>query len=213
MIDRLTAARRRVERANRHIAHLEKIVASLPDLDIATVERDVSSGYQIVKHSIPGAEKIAIEMALVLGDAIHNLRVGMEYAYLGAIERHAPSILDGNTKFPARYETRQDLESALRGRKVDILAPRLFDVLINQIKPYKVGGNEFFFRLHELEISDKHWLLVPVTNYAAVAGIIVEDKKGHALSGIVGESPDLVPTSLHSLDTSTSSTRESWPLR
>ena len=115
MFDRFAAARLKVERAEKHIADLERIVTSLPSLDFPTVETDVNSGYKIVKHFVPDMEKIAVDMALIIGDAIHNLRVGLEYVYLGAIERHAPTILDEHTRFPSDTTLGKSLKRRLEG--------------------------------------------------------------------------------------------------
>jgi hypothetical protein len=180
-IDRFTAAKLKVERADKHISDLDKIIDSLPDLDVSTVDRDRDFGHQILKHALPNAEKIAIDMAVIIGDAVHNLRVAIEYAYLGAFERHGLSV-DKKVTFPIR-ETRRELEAALGGRNIQTRAPRLFHVMVSHIKSYNVGGNDLFAMLHKLDLSDKHHLLIPLTNYVGVNGIVVEDETGQEVSG------------------------------
>ena|SRR5258708_18185802 len=110
---------------------------------------------------------------------VNRLRTtSVEYAYLGAVERHAPSVLDRHTKFPTG-ETRKHVEDALTNRKINVLSPELFDRIVTDIKPYTVGGNCLVKMLHDMDISDKHWLLVPVTRAVDVKGIVVEDEKGN----------------------------------
>jgi len=100
MVDRFAAARLKIGRADKHIADLERSVNALPDAYASSIELNVGGG-QTIKYTTPdNLAQIATQMALVIGDAIHNLRVAVEYAYLGAVERHAPSVLDKHTKFP-----------------------------------------------------------------------------------------------------------------
>jgi|HubBroStandDraft_6_1064221.scaffolds.fasta_scaffold423173_2 hypothetical protein len=190
--DRFGAARLKVERAKRHIADLSSIVSALPDAYVSTVESDPETGAQFVKFTPPNVEKIAVNMALIIGDAVHNLRTAVEYSYLGAIERHIPDILDHWTKFPI-YESAAELESALKGRGIDALCPPLFHRIVTGIRPYDVGGNGLIKLLHDLDVSDKHWLLIPLLQVGTVTDIVVEDEQGHRVMGntypIVGSGP------------------------
>jgi hypothetical protein len=181
MVDRFDAARFKIERANKHIVDVGRIVSALPNAYVSTIEPNVGGG-QTVKYVPPDVAEIGVTMALIIGDAIHNLRVAMEYAYLGAIARHAPSVLDSHTKFPTG-ETRKNVGDALRSRKINVLGPKLFDGILTQIRPYVDGGNCLVKMLHDLDISDKHWLLIPTMRVATISGIIVENDKGQTVTG------------------------------
>ena len=181
MFDRFAAARLKIERAEKHIADLGYIVSALPDTYTSTVEPNEAGG-ETIKYFAPNVPKISADMALLIGDAIHNLRVGIEYAYLGAVERHAPSALDSHTKFPAR-KIEKDVKDALINRKIDILAPKLFDRIVSDIKPYEVGGNNLIKYLHDLDVSDKHWLLTPLMSVTVITGIAVQNEKGELTRG------------------------------
>jgi hypothetical protein len=181
MVDRFSAAALKLERANKHIEDLGAIVSALPDAYVSTIEPNEKLG-QTIKYTPPDITKITSDMAVIIGDALHNLRTGIEYAYLGAVERHAPSALDCYTKFPTG-QTRSEVESRLKGRGIDILSPKLFDRIVTNIKPYVVGGNCLIKMLHDLDVSDKHWLLIPLMRVATITDIIVEDERGHATTG------------------------------
>lgn len=192
MFDRFAAAGLKIERANKHITDLEAIVLALPDAYASTIESNVGGG-QTVKYTAPlNLPQRAAQMALIIGDAIHNLRVSVEYAYLGAVERHAPSVLDSYTKFPTG-QTRKNVEDALKNRKLDVLSPKLFQRVVSDIKPYEVGGNCLVKILHDLDISDKHWLLTPLMRVATVTDVVVEDEIGHPVTSntwpIYGDGP------------------------
>jgi hypothetical protein len=157
---------------------LEKLIAAMQDSYSSTVERYESIRAQNIIYTFADLPKLAPVMALIIGDALHNLRTAIDYAYCGAIERHASTALDSYTKFPTA-ETREEVESRLRGRKIDVLCPKLFDRIVTDIKPYTVGGNCLVKMLHDMDISDKHWLLIPVTRAIDAKGIVVEDEKGN----------------------------------
>lgn len=180
-MDRFAAARLKIERANKHIADVSKLVTALPNSYVSSIERNPNGG-ESVKYTPPDVAEFGVTLALLIGDALHNLRTAVEYAYLGAIQRHAPTTLDSYTKFPTG-KTREDVESRLRGRKIDALSPKLFDRIVSYIKPYEVGGNGLITMLHDLDISDKHWLLIPVMRVADIRDIVVEDQYGIPTTG------------------------------
>ena len=59
----------------------------------------------------------------------------------------------------------------------------MFDRVVSDIKPYETGGNCLVTILHDLDVSDKHWLLTPLMRVASVRDVIVEDEKGNLVTG------------------------------
>ena len=115
----------------------------------------------------------------MLGDAVHNLRCALDYAWMETLKCSAPSAIGGSTKFPVR-DTADELKAALQGAKIHALSPGLFDLVVLKIKPYKEGGNFAVWPVHRLNNTDKHKLLVPLIQYSGVTGIDVEDETGNA---------------------------------
>jgi hypothetical protein len=179
-MDRFAAATLKIERANKHIADLDAIISALPEAYISTIEPNEKGG-ETIKYFAPDVSKITADMAVIIGDAIHNLRAAVEYAYLGAVERHAPSVLDKYTKFPIG-KTRKDVECALKNRKIDILSPKLFDRILSDIEPSE-DRNCLVVFLHDLDVSDKHWLLTPLLQLSWVHDIIVQNENGEIVTG------------------------------
>lgn len=192
MTDRFEAARLKIERAKKHIADLNALVLALPDSFVSTIEIDEEHGAQIITYTPVDIEKVAPGMALIIGDAFHNLRVAMEYSYLGAVERLAPSVLDEHTKFPI-YETKGALDAALQGRGIDKLSPKFYNRIVSDIRPYRAGGNLFIDSLHDFDVSDKHWLLTPLMQVSYARGIVVKNAEGVTVTGdmypITGSGP------------------------
>lgn len=170
-------SRRKIDRAKQHIAEVEAIIAALPNKSIATVEINPNGGNEVVKHDIPDRDKIIDDIALVLGDGIHNLHCALDHAWHAALTQLCPASINGQTKFPI-FPRRDKVEAALRGVKVDITAPALFDLVLNKIKPYE-GGDDCLWHIHALDIDDKHRLLLPIMEYASLGSIKVEDEQGN----------------------------------
>jgi hypothetical protein len=178
---RFTSSRLKIERANKHIADIYAAVRTLPDRYTATVEVNPQTGNEVIKHDLSDGNTITTDLALMIGDAIHNLKCALDYAWIGTIERFVPSALDSSTKFPVR-PTKDELESALRGRKIDTAAPTLFELVVSNIKPYQ-GGDHSIWSVHTLDILDKHRLLIPVLEFAGVDGIELENERGETSNG------------------------------
>lgn len=194
MDDHFAAARLKIDRANKHIADLKTTIGRIPDRYISTIETDAKTGGQSIKHYFPDENMFLSNLALIIGDAIHNLRAALDYAWLGTIERFFPGTVNKDTKFPIR-ETEQDIKGALNGRGIEIAVPNLFNRVVSDIKPYR-GGNDSIFSLHHLDIRDKHALLIPVLNAISIRGIVAEDESGKEVPGfsftITGRNPILI---------------------
>jgi hypothetical protein len=127
-------ARAKIERANHHINRLNTRIELLEQGDVATVEINPEFGNEVIKHDI--ADRGSIErIALIAGDAFHNLKCALDYAWIETITNLAPAALKNFGKFPA-YPTYYALEAALRGHGIDQAASDLFNAMLTQVKPY-----------------------------------------------------------------------------
>ena len=174
------SARLKLDRADKHISDLDARVRALPDSDVATVEINPDGGNQVIKHDIVDTTA-ATDIALIAGDAIHNLKCALDHAWLETITKLVPSAVSKFAKFPI-YPSRDDLEAALRGQKIDIANPDLFRLIVDDIKAYD-GGNLATWPIHRLDIRDKHRLLLPVIYYSSISGIETENERGELSTG------------------------------
>jgi hypothetical protein len=175
-------ARLKIERANKHIADLELAISALEEANIATVQEDTNTRTEIVKHDNPGLADGLLKLSLIAGDAIHNLRVALDYAWASAIERYVPTAISGHNKFPVR-DNRTDVEAALHGIEVDTKCPALFKAVVFEIQPYNCG-NRLIYALHDLDISDKHLLLLELSPITGIRNISISDDQGNVYEGI-----------------------------
>ncbi len=181
MSDTFESARLKIDRAKKHIAELETIISALPNNSVATIEINPDGGNEVLKHDIRDRDKIISTIALVLGDAVHNLHCALDHAWMSVLTKLCPASINNQTKFPI-FPVRDKVEAALRGIKIDSSAPVLFDLVLNQMKPY-AGGNESIWSIHSLDIDDKHRLLLPIIEYASIHGIEVENERGGVTKG------------------------------
>src|SRR5690349_7827381 len=122
-------ARLKIQRANKHITDLCSRIASLPNSDVATVEINPDGGNEVIKHDISDTDAL-IDIALLAGDAVHNLKCALDYAWHETITKLVPSAVSKFSKFPI-YGTRDALEAALREKKIDTQSPELFRLIVD----------------------------------------------------------------------------------
>lgn len=95
--------------------------------------------------------------------------------------RDTTGVVDHRTRFPIRDE-REELVAAIEGglKKKELAddpnALKIRDVIVDVVKPYK-AGDYTLWALHDLNIRDKHQLLVPIFDLMRFSDIRLEDDK------------------------------------
>ena len=173
-------ARIKIDRAGKHIRDVKAAVHALTEAYTASIEEHVPTGGHSIKFECPGFEDRIVDIALITGDAIHNLRTALDYAWVGTIERLGLPTTKF-TKFPFQPDA-QALENALKGIGIETVSSALFAKFMTEIKPYP-AGNSPLCSIHSVDITDKHKLLVPVVDYSEVKGMSVENEHGVVLTG------------------------------
>ena len=176
-------ARLKIKRANKHIADFESCIDRLKERLVVTAHIEAETRCEYIKCDFTGVEdrETLDDLPGIIGDAIHNLKCALDHAWLETVSRLIPSGNWERTKFPV-YPTRNDLELALRNLQVNTAAPNFFNLLIRDIQPYDRG--DFAVRpVHEIDIRDKHRLLIPVIHYSSIGDIYLEDQYGETHRG------------------------------
>jgi len=186
-------ARLKVQRANKHIADLEAAISALKENYTATVVQNSDTGHQDLIHTIPEFAAATDEMALIAGDAIHNLKTSLDFAWISTLRKHVPTANLDFAKFPV-YSCRRELENALNGIPINARTnSTLFDLLVSDIQPYEGGHNGVVYALHKLDISDKHLVLLGLLPVAGINGIIVQKPDGEVVRGFAGATKNPPP--------------------
>jgi hypothetical protein len=151
MAESFASARLKLDRAKQHIANLQRefdvFVAENPHALSFKVDPDTSSLLVQLRFKVD----IPKSFALILGDAIHNLRCAMDHATWDLIGiDHGTQ--DRWTKFPTG-RTRQDYEATCKGMKTPRDDTKKF---FAALEVYKGGMGNLLWGINELDSADKH---------------------------------------------------------
>jgi hypothetical protein len=164
-------ARLKIERAKHHISELYHAAQLFGDTHAhtITVETDPDTGNDVLR--IAPAEPLPDKLLLVLGDALHNLRSTLDHAWCEMCV-----VVTPYTKFPVR-ETRDGVEAAINGLKENA-CEEVKRFIVDAVQPYKGGKGEMILNLHDLDIEDKHRLLIAHSEYTLITGMTAIDDRG-----------------------------------
>jgi hypothetical protein len=176
----LTDSRLKIDRANKHIADIKARIALLHETDSARVKVDPETGCEVLIHDFSDLTAFD-DIALMLGDAVHNLNCALDYTWLQTIDKLMPVLIDDRAKFPVRKNIKE-LEGWMIKAGIDSSSPNLFRFMLDIVKPCE-GGDNAIWPIHTLDINDKHRLLIPVLSNAHIKGIRIVDQYGENWPG------------------------------
>ena len=166
----MDGAKAKIKWAIQHIAELDVAIndflnpADRPKPYSIVHKRNPETGqiiyYLATQTSVPN------EISMLAGDILQNLRTALDYAVyaLAVANGHTPT---SQTSFPIfDHALTSPDDYSIFCRKVCLAGSKTVDYIL-KTKPYK-GGNDVLWRLHALNIRDKHRLLL-------VAGLAVSD--------------------------------------
>lgn len=165
----------KIERAEKHVVDLEQRITQASNAYSATQTFDPKSGQQIL-HYKTDDRTVKRDLALILGDALHNFRCALDIAWIAILELRFPDAVNSHNKFTI-FNDATHLEGTLKSRKIDPGTP-LFEFLVGYVKPYRCGGNAELVALHDLDINDKHFALIPTLSVARIQGVKFKDGRG-----------------------------------
>ena len=180
ILDSLSSAgsRLKIERAEKHIRDINALLEEFVASDFYSVEIETNG------HCCPNYLRFHIDTsgfrldiaAVVIGDALHNLRSALDLLYYAAILECGGRPTRW-TRFPV-FDTGKDVENKLReALKKKQITTGIQELLLDTIKPYE-AGNYALWAVNELNITDKHQLLIPTLQLMRFVGICLEDEKG-----------------------------------
>jgi hypothetical protein len=165
----------KVERANKHIADIEQRLRASSDTYGPMMHIDMKTGEKFLDYILTD-RTLRPDLALIVGDAVHNLQCALDIAWCAAVRLLHPRASSKYLKFPI-YKTRHQLKSTLTESRKIPPSSVLFDLVVNRVKCYE-GGDTDLLALHHLDIDDKHHLLIPMLAVTGVEGVEVEHEDG-----------------------------------
>ncbi|MER9079950.1 hypothetical protein [Mesorhizobium sp. M0895] len=180
----------KVERAYRHISELEAELRQFRERKPyhVFIEHDASAGMNHICYEV--RETIPASWGAIIGDAIHNLRSALDLLVNDLVAMHGV-VKRGHARFPIFADDAAWTSSIKRIKGV---SPAVQDTL-QRLQPYKTG-NRSLRDMHEIDIADKHQLLVPAVTAAAVRDISARMASGGQMA--IGEMKlDRAETGIH----------------
>jgi len=153
----LSGVRAKINRAKKHLDDIDASIKAFLAKNPFDVVTDLESHARYEIYRFTERESIPIEWGAIVGDCIHNLRSAFDLLANDLVRENGATPTD-YTSFPIGLD-----EAYIRtgGRNKLAGASAAAIELVLALKPYK-GGNDAFYRLHRIDIVDKHLLLIPV---------------------------------------------------
>lgn len=179
MVD-FTGPMLKAERATHHISELECIFVAYERANRRSLTADfhVASG---TKARVYGAS-LPDHTPTVLGDVLHNLRVSLDHAYCILVKENQNEI-NKHTRFPFSKEVGgQGLRGSYNGHAKTGNAPsqKVLDYIFDVIQPFAGGAGSDLLSLHDLDIADKHMVLLPTQRATTITNMT--DKNGNTIN-------------------------------
>lgn len=165
------ASRLKILRARTHVGSLVEAIRAylLRNPFHIEVERENGRKYWCVRVQ----EEMPVEFSAIQGDAIHNLRASLDLLACELVRLDNQS--DDDVYFPFS-KTRAAFPQMFLRRHMDRASPQA-QALIHALQPYP-GGNDDLRAVHDLDIIDKHQMLIPAADmvgmpdYAGPNGLV-----------------------------------------
>lgn len=175
----------KIKWANKHIDDFRMAAVAFGKTDPygTVVKTDPQTRKRI--YTITKVTPIPPQLRLIAGDAIQNLRSALDYLACGLVrvtgtEPSKYVSFPVSEREPLTKEQRASFARQVKGMRQDAIDA------IKAIKPYK-GGNDTLWRLHRLNVVDKHRLLMAAgTSVAVVNPGFHSELRDYLIKGSIG---------------------------
>ena len=150
----------KIARARKHVIEFEQYVADHMDAHppkVTTRERTDPADEWSALNTHVEVKVLPPEAGAIIGDVIHNLRAALDIMAVSLVG--AVSTDTENVYFPFCTDA-NELDKMIKRRGFDRAGQDAVD-LLKQFAPHR-GGNEALRALHELDIQDKHHMVIPI---------------------------------------------------
>lgn len=153
----LEGSKLKLERAKEHIRQLEAEIRSFHERKPYRIVVEEEPQSRDLIYRVKVKEQPSPRWATIIGDIVHNLRSALDLL-ANDLVRANDEIPNDNTAFPI-HRSANAFEAGFSG-KVRGASTKAMEI-IRSLTPYK-GGNEALWRIHRLDITDKHRLMLSV---------------------------------------------------
>lgn len=158
-------AKLKLDRAQHHINCLNREINAFLAEKPFTLVSIVNENPLEVAYTVKEHKTIPDVIPLTLGDAIHNMRSALDIVIFAMIGDKAQR--PWNVQFPFARSA-EGLESTIRSREIQLASEQVVQ-LIKRSEPH-LGGDDGLYGLYELDVRDKHKLVLTVGKSAHITG-------------------------------------------
>ena len=162
-----TGARLKLERAKKHIFDFEFQMRKFLDSEPYTIGAKLKPEISHYMLYIASLEPLPETLALIVGDAIHNLRSALDHLTWQLVLAGGGTP-NKNTHFPI-CETLHQYQSAIGQGEIDKIGVGA-EKALRLTQPYETG-DDALLHIHKFDIADKHRLVITVNSAVNVWGL------------------------------------------
>ena len=156
----------KIERAKHHINDLNRQIEAYTSQRPLRVYRSTNGKTNKVAYVVKNKIPVPSDLALIIGDAVHNLRSALDLLAFGLVGDKCPTPgKQRQVQFPFSA-SEKSLESTINSRQISLAGKKVVRE-IKKLKPYR-GGNEMLQAIHDLDLADKHKLIIPTITSGAM---------------------------------------------
>lgn len=134
-----------------------------------TIEHNPQTRQRTLSVNIDPA--VPDHFALIIGDAIHNLRSALDHLTWDIVSPFNPPR-PKDVQFPFCQKA-ESFEAILAQRQVTLASVEVVEKF-RELKPY-LGGNDLLYALHQLDIADKHQLVLTINSLVGFDRLNIRD--------------------------------------
>lgn len=166
-------ARLKIERANHHIGDVERQWTTFRTIRTHQVVKESSADLTVHTFSMQFVNEFPRNIALCIGDAIHNLRTALDHMTWETIGREG-GTQDRHLKFPFG-ENRISFEAFCKGMKTRLPETR---TVFKSLEAFPGGKGHFLYALNCLDNVDKHSVLTPLLQVSNIKSLTLRNRDG-----------------------------------
>lgn len=174
-----SSSHKKIQRANKHISDLNTMLRTFgySNCYSASIDYDPERRINFLCVNLREESFPLDEAALIIGDALHNLRSALDLMYYQIVSAGEGSTTRW-TRFPI-FDVRDELVGRWKNsaKKQKQITDPILNFIIDDIKPYK-AGNFLLWACDSMNIRDKHELLIPVLKLVGLFDLCLENEEG-----------------------------------
>jgi len=188
----LKGVRAKINRAKHHFEQIDTAVRHLfINADTTTAAPYYNMDRQELVLAWEKTTPVDPTLPLLAGDCIHNARSALDHlVFQLAVLNHAPREAAKKTSFPV-YLTPAEFKNAVRGKIAPFISGNAL-AEIEKLQPYaaaNAGADDIIWVLSQLDIIDKHRLLIVTASKFRPTAFTVTAPSGHEFSTEIPSGP------------------------